>query len=149
MNRFLLNFIFATFFAALLAFTPARAGVAEDVKASDDERIAAFISGNTAILDKYFADELVYIHSSGLVDNKQKVIESFKSGDLKIRKFDREDIKVYQVGSTVVLSAIGHVDLNIKGKDAQFDMRYSAVYAKRAGVWQLFHYQGARLPKPE
>lgn len=149
MIRLLLNSIFAIFFAALLASAPARAGIVEDVKAADDERIAAYLSGNIAILDKYFADELVYIHSSGVVDNKQKVIDSLKSGDLKIRKFDREDIKVYQVGSTVILSAIGHVDLNMKGKDAQIDLRYSAVYAKRGGVWQLFHYQGGRLPKPE
>lgn len=149
MMRISLHTIFATLVFALVAAAPARAGIAEDVKAADDERVAAFISGNTAVMDKYFADELTYIHSSGVVDNKQKVIESFKSGDLKIRKFDREDIKVYQVGSTVILSAIGHVDLNMKGKDVQFDMRYSAVYAKRAGVWQLFHYQGARLPKAE
>ena len=143
------HFIFAAFTFALIAAAPARAGIVEDVKAADDERIAAYLSGNTAVLDKFFADELIYVHSSGVVDNKQKVIESFKSGDLKIRKFDREDIKVYQVGSTMILSAIGHVDLNMKGKDVQFDLRYSAVYAKRAGVWQLFHYQGARLPKVE
>lgn len=143
------HFIFAAFTFALIAAAPARAGIVEDVKAADDERIAAYLSGNTAVLDKFFADEMIYVHSSGVVDNKQKVIESFKSGDLKIRKFDREDIKVYQVGSTMILSAIGHVDLNMKGKDVQFDLRYSAVYAKRAGVWQLFHYQGARLPKVE
>lgn len=143
------HFIFAAFTIALIAAAPARAGIVEDVKAADDERIAAYLSGNTAVLDKFFADEMIYVHSSGVVDNKQKVIESFKSGDLKIRKFDREDIKVYQVGSTMILSAIGHVDLNMKGKDVQFDLRYSAVYAKRAGVWQLFHYQGARLPKVE
>ncbi len=149
MMRISLHTIFATLILALVVALPARASIVEDVKAADEERVAAFISGNTAVLDKYFADELTYIHSSGVVDNKQKVIESFKSGDLKIRKFDREDVKVYQVGSTVILSAIGHVDLNMKGKDVQFDMRYSAVYAKRAGVWQLFHYQGARLPKAE
>ncbi len=143
------HFIFAAFTCALIAASPARAGIAEDVKAADDERIAAYLSGNIAAMDKYLADELVYIHSSGIVDNKQKLVDSVKSGDIKIRKFDREDIKVYQVGSTVILSAIGHVDLTMKGKDAQIDLRYSAVYAKRAGVWQLFHYQGARLPKAE
>ncbi len=143
------HFIFAAFTFALIAAAPARAGIAEDVKAADDERIAAYLSGNVSAMDKYLADELVYIHSSGVVDNKQKLMDSVKSGDIKIRKFDREDIKVYQVGSTVILSAIGHVDLTMKGKDAQIDLRYSAVYAKRAGVWQLFHYQGARLPKAE
>lgn len=149
MIRLLSTSIFTILFAALLAVAPAHAGIMDDVKAADDERIAAYISGNTAVLDKYLADELVYIHSSGLVDNKKQVIDSFKSGDLKIRKFDREDIKVYQVGSTSIVSAIGHVDATIKGKDVQFDLRYSGVYAKRAGVWQLFHYQGARLPKAE
>ena len=141
--------IFAAFLFALIAAAPARAGIADDIKATEDERIAAYLSGNAAPLQKIFADEMEYVHSSGISDTKAKVIESFTSGDLKISKFDREGQKIQQVGSTVVATGIGHVELTMKGKEAKFSLRYAAVYAKRAGVWQIFFYQGTRLPKSE
>lgn len=141
--------IFAAFLFALIATVPARAGIADDIKASEDDRIAAYLSGNVAPLQKIFADEMEYVHSSGISDTKAKVIESFTSGDLKISRFDREGEKIQQVGSTVIATGIGHVELTMKGKPAKFDLRYAAVYAKRAGIWQIFFYQGTRLPKPE
>jgi Domain of unknown function (DUF4440) len=147
--RSFLHAIFAAFVFSLIVAAPARAGIADDIKATESERIAAYLSGNAAPLQKIFADELEYVHSSGISDTKAKVIESFTSGDLKITKFDREGEKIQQVGSVVIATAIGHVELTMKGKEAKFDLRYAAVYAKRGGVWQIFFYQGTRLPKAE
>jgi hypothetical protein len=149
MMRLFLHSIFAAFFLALIAAAPARAAIADDIKATEDERIAAYLSGNVAPLQKIFADELEYVHSSGISDTKAKVIESFTSGDLKITKFDRSDMKIQQVGSVVIATGVGNVELAMKGKEAKFALRYAAVYAKRAGVWQIFYYQGTRLPKAE
>jgi hypothetical protein len=147
--RLALQTICSTFLFALIAATPARAGIVDDIKATEDDRIAAYLAGNGAALEKIFADEMEYVHSSGISDTKAKVIESFTSGDLKISKFDREGQKIQQVGSVVIATGIGHVELTMKGKEAKFDLRYAAVYAKRAGVWQIFFYQGTRLPKAE
>lgn len=147
--RLTLHTICTAFLFALISAAPARAGIADDIKASEDERIGAYLSGNVTPLQKIFADEMEYVHSSGISDTKAKVIESFTSGDLKITKFDREGEKLQQVGSTVIATAVGHVELTMKGKPAKFDLRYAAVYAKRAGVWQIFFYQGTRLPKAE
>ena len=147
--RLFLQSIFAALFLALIAAAPAHAAIADDIKASEDERIAAYLSGNVAPLQKIFADEMEYVHSSGISDTKAKVIESFTSGDLKITKFDRSDMKIQQVGSVVIATGVGNVELTMKGKEAKFALRYSAVYTKRAGVWQIFYYQGTRLPKAE
>ena len=147
--RLVLHSICSVFFLALIATAPARAGITDDINAAEDERIAAYLSGNVAPLQKIFADEMEYVHSSGISDTKAKVIESFTSGDLKISKFDREGKKIQQVGSVVVATGIAHVELTMKGKEAKFSLRYAAVYAKRAGAWQIFFYQGTRLPKAE
>ncbi len=147
--RLPLHTICSIFLFALIAAAPARAAISDDIKATEDERIAAYLSGNVAPLQKIFADEMEYVHSSGISDNKAKVIESFTSGDLKIIKFDREGEKIQQVGNVVIASGIGHVELTMKGKAAKFALRYSVVYAKHAGVWQIFFYQGTRLPKAE
>ena len=147
--RLVLHSICAAFLFALIATAPARAGIVDDINATEDERIAAYLSGNVAPLQKIFADEMEYVHSSGISDTKAKVIENFTSGDVKISKFDREGKKIQQVGSVVVATGIAHVELTTKGKEAKFSLRYAAVYAKRAGAWQIFFYQATRLPKAE
>ena len=147
--RLVLHSICAAFLFALIATAPARAGIADDINATEDERIAAYLSGNVAPLQKIFADEMEYVHSSGISDTKAKVIENFTSGDVKISKFDREGKKIQQIGSVVVATGIAHVELTTKGKEAKFSLRYAAVYAKRAGAWQIFFYQATRLPKAE
>ena len=53
------------------------------------------------------------------------------------------------MGSVVMATGIAHVELTMKGKEAKFSLRYAAAYAKRAGVWQIFYYQGTRLPKAD
>ncbi len=147
--RLVLHSICAAFLFGLIATAPARAGIVDDINATEDERIAAYLSGNVTPLEKIFADEMEYVHSSGISDSKAKVIESFTSGDLKISKFDREQKKIQQIGSVVVATGIAHVELTMKGKEAKFNLRYAAVYAKRGGAWQIFYYQGTRLPKAE
>lgn len=147
--RLVLHSICAVFFFALIAAAPARAGIADDINATEDERIAAYLSGNVAPLQKIFADEMEYVHSSGISDTKAKLIENITSGDVKILKFDREGKKIQQVGSVVVATGIAHVELTNKGKEAKYSLRYAAVYAKRAGAWQIFFYQSTRLPKAE
>ncbi len=147
--RLVLHSICAVFFFALIAAAPARAGIADDINATEDERIAAYLSGNVAPLQKIFADEMEYVHSSGISDTKAKLIEKLTSGDVKILKFDREGKKIQQIGSVVVATGIAHVELTNKGKEAKYSLRYAAVYAKRAGAWQIFFYQATRLPKAE
>lgn len=147
--RLVLHSICAAFLFGLIATAPARAGIVDDINATEDERIAAYLSGNVTPLEKIFADEMEYVHSSGISDSKAKVIESFTSGDLKISKFDREQKKIQQIGSVVVATGIAHVELTMKAKEAKFNLRYAAVYAKRGGAWQIFYYQGTRLPKAE
>ena len=69
--RLVLHSICAAFLFALIATAPARAGIADDINATEDERIAAYLSGNVAPLQKIFADEMEYVHSSGISDTKR------------------------------------------------------------------------------
>ena len=141
LKHLLLPLLFAVF-----ALNNARAGVSDDIAALEDQRIAAYLVSDGAPLEKIFADEMTYVHSSGIADTKRKVIDSFTSGDLKIQKFDRQEMKVREIGDLVLATAIGNVELTMKGKDAKFSLRYSALYAKRPGGWQIVYYQGTRLP---
>ncbi len=133
-------------FFVMVALSRAYAGVADDIAVLEDQRIAAYLVSDAASLEKIFADEMTYVHSSGIADTKRKVIDSFISGDLKIYKFDREQMMTREMGDLVLATAVGNVQLTMKGKDAKFSLRYSALYAKRPSGWQIVYYQGTRLP---
>ncbi|HXX01607.1 MAG TPA: nuclear transport factor 2 family protein [Candidatus Acidoferrales bacterium] len=124
----------------------ALADAAGDVRQLEQERFAAYVQGDVAVLDRIFADDLVYFHSNGLSDPKSAVLQSFASGDLKISRFEAEDLQVRAIGNVMVATGLVHVDLVNKGNAAKFDIRYTAVYANQGGQWRLVHIQNGRLP---
>ena len=124
----------------------ALADAAGDVRQLEQERFAAYVQGDVAALDRIFADDLVYFHSNGLSDPKSGVLQSFSSGDLKISRFEAEDLQVRAIANVMVATGLVHVELVNKGNPAKFDIRYTAVYANQGGQWRLVHIQNARMP---
>ena len=142
--RLALRLLFYT--VLLLAAGEAFADAADDIEKLEQERFTAYVNSDVAALDRIFADDLVYIHSNGMPDTISAVVRSFASGDLKISRFDGEDIKVRQVGDVMVAIGLVHVDLVNKGTAAKFDLRYSAIYIKQGGEWRLVQVHNARMP---
>ena len=122
------------------------ADAAGDIRKLEQERFAAYVQGDVATLDRIFADDLVYFHSNGLSDPKSGVLQSFALGDLRISRFEAEDLQVREIGNVIVATALVHVELVNKGTAAKFDIRYSAIYANQGGQWRLVHIQNARMP---
>jgi len=122
------------------------ADAAGDVRQLEQERFAAYVQGDVATLDRIFSDDLVYFHSNGLSDPKSGVLQSFASGELKISRFEAEDLQVREIGNVMVATGLVHVELVNKGNPAKFDIRFSAIYANQGGQWRLVHVQNARMP---
>jgi len=130
----------------LLSVGQVFADAADDVQTLEQERFKAYVEGDVPELNKIFADDLVYIHSNGVPDTKAAVVQSFASGDLKISRFDAEEIKVRRIGDVMVAVGLVHVDLVNKGTAATFDLRYTAIYVNQGGQWRLAHVHNARAP---
>jgi uncharacterized protein (TIGR02246 family) len=122
------------------------ANAAGDIQKLEQERFAAYVQSDVAALDRIFADDMVYIHSNGVPDTKAAVVQSFASGDLKISRFDAEEIKMRQIGDVMVAVSLLHVDLVNKGTAAKFDLRCTAIYVNEGGQWRLAHVQNTRVP---
>ena len=119
---------------------------AADIEKLEQERLTAYVKSDVPALERIFADDMVYIHSNGVPDTKAAVLHSFASGELKISRFDAEEIKVRQIGDVMVAVGLVHVDLVNKGTAAKFDLRYTAIYVNQGGQWRLAHVQNARVP---
>jgi ketosteroid isomerase-like protein len=135
---------------ALLIFCPlfllAQSKTDLEVLATEQARFECMTRADTAALRPMLADDLLYVHSNTLKENKLEHLEAIAAKRLVYREMAREEVRVRRFGRT----ALTNGTLGVKGelKGAAFDVRlfYTAVYRKKRGVWQLVNWQSTRVP---
>lgn len=123
---------------------------ADEALAAEDARYLAQTTNDFAAMDKLFGRDLVYIHSSAVVDNKATYIDSMRSGTVKYRVMRRSGVTVRTYGCIAILSGDATFDVTVKGKDLTVDLRFHTVWAKRGGGGlQFVSWQATRVPAPQ
>lgn len=136
----------------LAAASPARAGdcggpvTADEALASEDARYAAQTGDDFAAMQKLIGDDLVYIHSSAVVDSKASYIDSMKSGAVKYRVMRRSDVTVRTFGCIAIISGLGNFDVTVKGQDLAVEIRFHSIWAKRDNGLQFVSWEATRTP---
>lgn len=113
----------------------------------EDARYEAMKNADAEAMDQLFADDMVYQTLQGITYDKPGYIALFKSGDVKIKSFRRENSHVKFYGDTATVMAHAHLDAVVKGEPRQLSLFYLNVWAKRDGRWQLVARQSTLLPK--
>ncbi len=112
----------------------------------DRKRMAAMAQKDIATLNELIADDLVYTHSSARLDTKQSLIGNMESGSTVYTSVVPSDVKAQDLGDTVVLTGNCRIGVNSGGKAMNFGVRFTDVYARRGGRWQMATWQSTRLP---
>lgn len=118
------------------------AAVAEQIKRLDQERIQAQIHADAAALDRIYADDFIGIGPSGTVRTKPEVLADFTSHDLKFQSITTDDVRIRVYGNTVVETGRSTMVGQDKGKVVPRDNRFTRVWVRRQGRWQIVanHY---------
>jgi len=114
----------------------------DEIIALEDRRIEAMVKGDVKALEEILADDLVYTHTTARLDTKASFIDAVKTGRSNYKSVEREDVKVRQFGDTAVVT--GHAKFHVG--DNKFEARYTDVYVKRNGAWQMVAWQSTRIP---
>ena len=134
--------------AAGLASSSAPALRAADAPAieADRARFEAQIKADVATLEKLLAPELTYVHSSGVLDTKDAYIDAIKSGKTKYKSIVPEEVSARTFGDVSVVNGKATVVLlPPDGKEITLHIRYTDVWVKRDGRWQMVSWQSTRL----
>ena len=126
----------------------------QDVKATIEDlerkRFAAQVAKDGDYLNKIFADDLIYVHSSGKKDNKEAYVASVLNGGSVYSKVDIEDmtVRAYNKDQTAVVNGTVLITQPpVDGKPVLLHLRYLVVYTKDSKKgWQLNSWQSSRLP---
>jgi ketosteroid isomerase-like protein len=118
----------------------------KDIVALEDRRYAAMIAVDEAGLADCFSDDLIYVHSSGVVDTKAGYIAAIKGGKYRYKKCDRFEEKVRIYGSTALVSGRAVFEVDVDGAPRTLRLRYLNVWADSGKGWKFVGWQSCPLP---
>lgn len=127
---------------AATSATASTENVEQTIRQLVNERDQAIQRGDMAAIDRLYADDYITTNASGLVRTKAQVIEEFKSGGLKIESITSDEINVRANGDTAIVTGRMTTKGQDRGRDISGQNRFTQVYQRRNGRWQIaaFHY---------
>ena len=118
----------------------------EEALKAEDARYAAQMGDDFAAMDKLFSPELVYIHSSSVLDNKASYIESMRSGTVKYKVMRRSEVTVRALGCMAIINGIGNYDVRVKENDMNVVLRFTSIWQKKDNALEFISWQSTRIP---
>jgi ketosteroid isomerase-like protein len=122
------------------------AGNGQTVIDLDKKRMQAMAAKDVATLETLIADDLVYAHSTARLDTKRSLIDNMTSGKTVYTAVDPSNVKAQDLGDAVVLTGECQIKVTSNGTPNVFGVRFTDVYAKRNGSWQMVTWQSTKLP---
>jgi ketosteroid isomerase-like protein len=120
---------------------------ADDALKGEDARYAAQASSDFDAMGRLYGDDLIYVHSTGVVDSKASYIERQRSG-LHYRVMKPSDVKVRVFGCLAIITGRGDYEVTQDGKDSSPHLLFTAVWAKRGPDVQFVSWESTPIPKP-
>lgn len=119
---------------------------------ADDERCRAMLANDLDALSLVLGDDVIYTHSSAVVDDKAAYLDSLRQGLTRYLTLDRKEMNVRLYGQMPGAGywAImhGHVvmKIEVKGKQKDLNSRFQSVWIERDGRWQMVSWASILIP---
>jgi ketosteroid isomerase-like protein len=119
--------------------------VEQEIRQLNQELDKAYVQGDTATMNRIFADDLSFISPRGIFSNKIQVLAFLNSGDINYEFYDSDDIDVRIYEDTAVVTSRLTRKGRVKDQDISGKFRYTRVYVKRQEKWQVVAVQATRI----
>ena len=106
----------------------------------------AMVHPDSAVLAGLVSDDLVYVHSSGTVRNKQGFIDEFMKRWTNFTKVTILDQTIKITDNNAVVRHRLMADANNPGYPAEVDIIILMVWRKEGGEWKMLARQAAKIP---
>ena len=116
------------------------------VLSDEGRRFDAMTRRDTAALQRLLHQDLVYIHSNALIEDKAQHISAIAAGRLVYQKMTPTNTRVRRYGKTALTNGTVQVQGLLNGTPFELRLSYTAVYRKKRGTWQLLNWQSTRIP---
>lgn len=116
------------------------------ILAAEQARFQAMTTRDSVGLPRLLHSDLIYLHSNGLTETRRDFVASVASGRLQYHQMEREGTPVVaRYGRTGLISGVVHATGVLNGTPFDIRLRYTSVYRRSYGHWQLLRWQSARI----
>jgi ketosteroid isomerase-like protein len=122
--------------------------IKQEVLRVEEERSQAMLKGDADALGRICADEFAWMSPRGELLTKAEILENLRSHKQEYVSTNRDDIRLHVHGNTVVMTVHSLSTARYEGKTFNYPRRFSNVYVKRNGQWQLVLHQATRIANP-
>jgi ketosteroid isomerase-like protein len=112
-----------------------------------NEWATARVKRDVPYLEHLYAKELRIQAMNGAVIERDADIANFATGALKPDYVKDKDMKVSVYGETAIVTGIENVGGTYKGNYGEFSSRFTNVFVRRDGRWQLVAGQATEIRK--
>jgi ketosteroid isomerase-like protein len=120
--------------------------IEQDILALEERRCAAMAANDVAALENLFHDDLIYTHSSAMVDTRASYLDTLRNGHTRYHSVQRSDEKVRVCGDTALVTGRAIIDVTVKGENKHLDTRFLDVWTKTPRGWKFIAWQSTKLP---
>jgi hypothetical protein len=120
--------LISIFFALISCSVKAQSANENEVLQLSKRKFKWMISQNLDSLENILDDKVVYIHSNGWQQNKQEVIEDFKTKKLVLEKVEIEEAYIRTFENTYIVNGKAIVIGEINSSSFSVKLNYTEVY---------------------
>ncbi len=129
------------------AFTLPLAAQKKAPPAQEQKWITAVQANDLAGLEKIMSPDIIYAHSTGIVETRAQYLAKLKSGDQKYATIEYLNYKTFDLGQAQVVSGVIRMTGATKGVPFDNKLQVLHVWSKaKDGSLQLVAHQTTRLP---
>jgi len=109
---------------------------------------AAQLAADVAALDDLIADELLFTGPDGQLGAKAQDLEAHRSGVVRFREHEPEELRVRLVGRDVAVAALrARLAVEVAGTLVRGTYRYTRVWARElGGAWRVVGGHVSEIP---
>jgi ketosteroid isomerase-like protein len=131
---------------AAAALLRAQSATAADARKAIDAFIAAVRKNDVPAVAAFLADDLVYTHSTGIVEGKQEYLAKLKAGDQRYTGIELINPKLRTYGDAAVINTQSRMTGATKGVPFDNTLFLMQVWVKQGGAWKMVAHQTTRKP---
>ena len=105
----------------------------------------AHVQGDAATLARIFADDLVVVVPGMRPLTKMDSLGMFKVGGMKFDRYESSDTQSRVYGDTAIVTGRIRRTRTITGRTMEDDWRFTKVYLRRAGGWQVVSFHASNV----
>lgn len=118
--------------------------VTREILAVQQARFNAMTGKDTLALRDLLTDDLVYIHSNAMAENKSQHLTAIVSGKVIYEKMTPDVTKVRHYGKIAIADGRVNVKGILNGQAFDIVLVYTAVYQKFKNKWRLASWQSTK-----